>query len=108
MEPSLITAPMLAFSVGSPTVIFSTRAFKPPEICHRCVRRRWHANKPNISVPEIRNAASGDALDGGIDVGVGIHDDGIFAAHFEHGALDPNLSRDDVGGAFVDVEPNFT
>ena len=34
----------------------------------------------------------GYAFDGGIDVGVGVDDDGVFAAHLEDGALDPDLT----------------
>jgi hypothetical protein len=33
-----------------------------------------------------------DAFDGCIDVGIGVDDDGVFAAHFEDGALDPELA----------------
>ena len=43
-------------------------------------------------------AACGDAFDGGIDIGVGVDDDGVFAAHFEDGALDPDLARSLRGG----------
>ena len=42
----------------------------------------------------------GYAFDGGVDIGVGIDDDGVFAAHFEDGALDPELARLLLRGAF--------
>jgi len=49
----------------------------------------------------------GHAFDGGINVGVGVHDDGILASHFEDGALDPDLAGSVCGCALVDVESNF-
>ncbi len=33
------------------------------------------------------------ALDGRIQIGLRIHDDGVFAPHLRHHALNPNLSR---------------
>src|SRR5579862_7640743 len=48
-----------------------------------------------------------DAFDGRIDVGIGVNDDGVFAAHFEDGALDPYLARGLRGGDFVDVQSDF-
>src|SRR5580658_3172887 len=49
----------------------------------------------------------GHAFDGEVDVGVGIDDDGIFAAHFEHRALDPELAGLLLRGALVDVQSNL-
>ena len=49
-----------------------------------------------------------DTFDGGIDIGIGIDDDGIFATHFEDGALDPELAGSLRGGGLVDVEADFT
>ena len=48
-----------------------------------------------------------DAFDGGVDVGIGVDDDGVFAAHFEDGALDPDLAGSLRGGDFVDVQSDF-
>jgi len=45
----------------------------------------------------------GDAFDGGIDIGIGVDDDGVLAAHFEDGALDPELAGGLLGGNLVDV-----
>jgi len=38
-------------------------------------------------------SGGGYAFDGGVDISVGIDDDGVFATHFEDGALDPELAR---------------
>ena len=45
------------------------------------------------------NAAGADAFDGGVDVGVGIDDDRVLAAHLEDGALDPDLAGSLVSAA---------
>jgi len=42
------------------------------------------------------------------DVGIGVHDNGIFAAHLKHRALDPHLAGSLRGGNFVDVQSDFT
>jgi hypothetical protein len=47
------------------------------------------------------------AFDGGSDVGVGIDDDGVFAAHLENRALNPDLAWALRGGDFVDVQADF-
>ena len=47
------------------------------------------------------------ALNGGIDVGIGIDDDSVFAAHLKNGALDPHLARRLGGRHFVDVQTDF-
>src|SRR5579862_2480761 len=46
-------------------------------------------------------------FDGGGDVRVGVNDHGIFAAHFQDGALDPDLSGGLGGGDFVNVQSDF-
>ena len=46
----------------------------------------------------------GHAFDGGVDIGVGIDDDRVFAAHFKDGALDPDLAGGLGGGDLVDVQ----
>ncbi len=46
----------------------------------------------------------GYALDGCIEIGIRVDDDGIFAAHFENRALDPDLAGLRLGGSLVDVE----
>jgi hypothetical protein len=48
-----------------------------------------------------------NAFDGGVDVGIGVDDDGVLAAHFKDGALDPELPGSLRGGSFVDVESDF-
>src|SRR6202035_4733553 len=47
------------------------------------------------------------AFDGGVNIGVGIDDDGVFAAHFEDGALDPELAGLLIRRSLVDVQSNF-
>src|SRR5208337_2517778 len=49
----------------------------------------------------------GYSFDGGVDIGVGLDDDGIFAAHFEDGALDPELARLLLRGVPVDVQSDL-
>ncbi len=49
----------------------------------------------------------GHAFHSGIDVGVGVDDDRVFAAHFENGALDPDLAGSLGRGDFVDVQADF-
>ena len=45
-----------------------------------------------------------DAFDGGVHVGFGVHDDGVLAAHFQNGALNPNLALLGSGGAMMNAE----
>ena len=40
--------------------------------------------------PEAKSAGD-HAFDGGVEVGIGLDDDGIFAAHLQDDALDPEL-----------------
>jgi hypothetical protein len=47
------------------------------------------------------------AFDRGVDVGVGVDDDGVFAAHLKNRALDPDLAGSLRGRDFVDVQANF-
>ena len=42
-----------------------------------------------------------------VEVGIGIDQDGILTAHFEHGTLDPDLPGLHVRCANIDVEANF-
>src|SRR4029077_925064 len=49
----------------------------------------------------------GYAFDGGIDIGVGVDDDGVFAAHFQNGALDPELAWLLICRGLVDVQSNL-
>ena len=49
----------------------------------------------------------GDAFDSGINVGIGVDNNGVFAAHFEDSALDPDLAGSLRGGDMVDVQSNF-
>ncbi len=48
-----------------------------------------------------------DAFDGGVDIGVGVDDDGVLAAHFKDGALDPELTGSLRGGGLIDMQPHF-
>src|ERR1019366_3100323 len=49
----------------------------------------------------------GHSFHGGIEIGIGIHHDGVLAAHFEHRALDPDLSLLGRGGARVYVQADI-
>jgi hypothetical protein len=40
-----------------------------------------------------------------MDVGVGVNDDGVFAAHFQDGALDPDLARTAAAAALLICRP---
>ena len=51
--------------------------------------------------------AGGDAFDGGVEVAVGVDDDGVLAAHLEDGALDEVLAGLGLGGALVDLEADL-
>ena len=48
-----------------------------------------------------------NAFYGRVDVGVGIDDDGVFAAHFEDGALDPHLARLLMRRSLIDVQSDL-
>ncbi len=48
-----------------------------------------------------------DAFDGGVEVAVGVDDDGVLAAHFEDGALDEALAGLGLGGGLVDFEADL-
>ena len=48
-----------------------------------------------------------DTFDGGIEVSIGINDDGIFAAHFQNGTFDPDLAGRHFGGTAIDVQPDL-
>src|SRR5579871_1432118 len=52
-------------------------------------------------------SGSGNAFHGGIDVRVGVDDDGVLAAHLEDGALDPDLPGALFRGGFVDVQSDL-
>src|ERR1700694_3434842 len=52
-------------------------------------------------------SCGGYAFDGGVDIGVGIDDNGVFAAHFEDGALDPKLAWLLIRRGLVDVQSNL-
>src|SRR5207247_10417016 len=52
--------------------------------------------------------ANGNALERGIEISIGIDDNGIFAAHLQDRALDPDLSGSAVGGNLVDAQSYFT
>src|ERR1035438_2769734 len=43
----------------------------------------------------------------GIDICVGVHDNRVFAAHFEDSSLDPELARLLLGGSLVNVQTDF-
>ena len=46
-------------------------------------------------------------LDGGINVGVGVDDDRVLAAHFKNGTFDPDLAGRLGGRDFINVQSNF-
>jgi hypothetical protein len=107
IEPSLMTAAMFGFSVGSPTVMRSTRDLQLLEelVVDALVDDGARAGRALLSL-EAESRGS-YAFDGGIDIGVGIDDDRIFAAHFEHGALDPELAWLLLRRGLVDVQSNL-
>src|SRR5262249_16226570 len=49
----------------------------------------------------------GHAFDSGVEVGIGVNDDGIFSTHLEDRALDPFLAGTVRGGTLVDVKPDL-
>src|SRR5208282_2235013 len=49
----------------------------------------------------------GDALNGGVDIGVRVDDDGVLATHFQNRALDPDLAGSLRGRGFIDVQSYF-
>ena len=49
----------------------------------------------------------GDAVDGGVEVGIGVDDDGVLATELEDGALDEVLAGLGFGCALVDLEADF-
>src|ERR1019366_8042284 len=49
----------------------------------------------------------GYAFYGGVDIGIGVDDDGVFTAHFEHRALDPELALLLLRSRLVDVQSDF-
>ena len=102
-----MTAAMFGFAVGSPTVMRSTRDFQFLEelVVDALVDDGARAGRALLALEA--ESGRGYAFDGGVDIGVGIDDDGVFAAHFEDGALDPELARLLLRGALVDVQSDF-
>ena len=43
----------------------------------------------------------------GVDIGFVVDDDGVLAAHFQNGALNPNLAGCGFGGEFADAQADF-
>ena len=88
-------------------MIFSTRAFSFSRnyVVDALVDDGARAGRALLALEA--ECGLGHAFDGGIDVGIGVHDDGVLAAHFEDRALDPDLAGSRGGRALVDVEANF-
>ena len=92
IEPSLITAPMLEFSAGSPTVnLFDARLQLVKELVVDALVHDGARTRRALLALETERRLR-DAFDGGVEIGIGVDDDGILAAHFEDGALDPDLA----------------
>src|SRR5208282_6236083 len=58
-------------------------------------------------LPLETESRTGYAFHGGVDIGIGIHHDRVFAAHFEHRALDPDLAWLLLRRGLVDMQSNF-
>ena len=88
-----MTAPMSAFSAGSPTCDLLDAGFELLEelVVDALVDDGARAGRALLALES--ECGLRDAFDGGVDVGVGVDDDGVFAAHLEDGALDPDLAR---------------
>jgi hypothetical protein len=82
-----MTAPMAAFSATSPTLNLFDAGFELLEelVVDAFVDDGARAGRTFLSLKSERRLR--DAFDGGIDVGVGIDDDGVFAAHFRMARL---------------------
>ena len=107
IEPSLMTAAMLAFSRGIADGDALDARFQLLEelVVDAFVDDGARAGRALLALEA--ESGRGYAFDGGVDIGVGIDDDGVFAAHFEDGALDPELARLLLRGGLVDVQANF-
>ena len=92
IEPSLMTAPMAAFSATSPTCDLLDAGFQLFEelVVDALVDDGARAGRALLALEA--EGGLGDAFDGGVDVGIGVDDDRVFAAHLEDGALDPDLA----------------
>ena len=51
-----------------------------------------HARAGGALLAAEAEGGSDRALDRGVEIGVGADEDGVFAAHFENGPLDPDLA----------------
>ena len=49
----------------------------------------------------------GDTLNGGMEIGVGVNDDGILSTHLKDRALNPYLAGSAISSDFVDVQTDF-
>ena len=88
-------------------MIFSTRAFSFSRnyVVDALVDDGARAGRALLALEA--ECRLGHAFDGGVEIGVGIHDDGVLAAHFEDRALDPDLAGSLRGRALVDVQADF-
>jgi hypothetical protein len=58
-------------------------------------------------LPLVAECGNGDTLDSFVQVGIGIHDNRVLAAHLCDHALDPALSFLMPGRQFVDTQPHI-
>ena len=58
-------------------------------------------------MPLIAKRGLGGAFDRGLDIGFFVHDDGILAAHFEHGTLDPDLAGHRLARQLTNMQADF-
>ena len=63
-----------------------------------------HARAGGALLSAETEGGSDRALDRGVEIGIGADEDGVLAAHFENGALDPDLAWPGLGGALVNIE----
>ncbi len=99
-----MTGPRFGLPAGSPTV--SVGDFFADALHKDVVERRFDdgARAGGALLAAEAEGRGDDAVDGCIEIGVGADEDGVFAAHLEDGALDPDLAGLGFGGALVDVE----
>jgi len=90
----LTTGPMklLGSSLGPTLIVFCALDQLLDEVVVNLFRHD-RAGARGALLPLITKGGLHYAFHGGFDVGFFIHDDGIFAAHLEDGALDPLLAR---------------
>ena len=63
-----------------------------------------HRRAGRALLPVEAEGAGDDAIESGVDIGVGFNDDRVLAAHLEDGALDEDLAGLRLCGALVNLE----